>query len=127
MSEKNTKKMTNLKYKAEYAELLIRYVEECLAEERKPIMYEFMRRVNVYDRKTISRWAEEHKEFGPAYDMFMEASRYMIVEKALTGEFDAKFSKFLLSCDYGMTEKTQLDVGNAEGSESFKVDIKVID
>ena len=127
MSEKNPKKITSSKYKAEYAELLIRFIDECLSEEKKPTLFEFMRRVNVYDRKTISRWAEEHKEFGRAYEMYMEASRSMIIEKALSGAFDASFSKFLLSCDYGMKEKTQLDVGNAEGSESFKVNIKVVD
>ena len=126
MSEKNQKKVTNLKYKAEHADLLIAYVNESLANEKKPTLFEFMRRIGVYDRKTLSRWKDEHKEFGRAYDFYMEASRSVIVEKALSGAFDASFSKFLLSCDYGMKEKTQVDVGNPDG-EAFKVDIKVID
>ena len=127
MSEKNPKKITSSKYKAEYADLLIRYIDERLSEDKKPTLFEFMKRVDVYDRNTISRWAKEHKEFGRADEMYMEASRSVIVEKALSGAFDASFSKFLLSCDYGMKEKTQVDVGNADGSESFRVDIKVVD
>ncbi len=109
MSEKNAKFMTNLKYRAEYPEMLIAYIGECLSEEKKPTLFEFMRRINVYDRKTISRWSTEHKEFSRAYDMYMEASRNVIIEKALSGAYDASFSKFLLSCDYGMREKTETD------------------
>ena len=126
MSEKNKKYVTNLKYKVEYADLLVEYIGECLAEEKKPTLFEFMRRIGVYDRKTISRWAAEHKEFGRAYEMYMEASRNVIVEKALKGQFDASFSKFLLSCDYGMKEKTQVDLGSAD-EKAFKVNITVVD
>ena len=123
MSEKNK---TNSKYRKEYAGMLQQFIEECLANEKKPTLFEFMRRVDVYDRHTISRWAAEHAEFSRVYEMYMEASRSMIVEKALTGDFDASFSKFLLSCDYGMKEKTQVDIGGAENN-AFQVNITVVD
>lgn len=126
MSEKNPKFVTNLKYKPEYPELFMRYIEECLAEDKKPTLFSFMKQVDVYDRGTIYRWAENYEEFGHAYEMFMEASRNVIVEKALLGEFDAKFSKFLLSCDYGMKEKTQVDIGGAD-EKAFKVNITVVE
>lgn len=126
MRDKKNKHVTNLKYRAEFPLMLIEYINECLGEEKKPTLFEFMRRIGVYDRKTLSRWKDEHAEFGRAYEMYMEASRNVIIEKALSGSYDASFSKFLLSCDYGMTEKTQVDVGNA-GGDSFKVDITVVD
>ena len=126
MSEKNPKFVTNLKYRPEFPGMLVDYINECLADDRKPILFDFMRRISVFDRKTIYRWAEEKKEFGYAYEMYKEASRNVIVEKALSGAYDASFSKFLLSCDYGMKEKTQVDIGGAD-EKAFKVNITVVD
>lgn len=115
------------RYKAEYAPRLMEYVEECLANEEKPTLFAFMRQIGIYNRNTFTAWAKKHEDFAEAYEMYKEASRDVIVEKALRGTFDARFSKFLLSCDYGMKEKTEVDIGNTGESESFKVNIKVVD
>lgn len=114
------------KYRKEYPQMLMEYVAACLADEKKPTLFEFMRKIGIYNRNTFTHWAAAHPAFAEAYEMYKEASRNVIIEKALSGAFDASFSKFLLAADYGMKEKTQLDVGNAD-AKPFELKITVVD
>lgn len=97
------------KYRVQYAQDLRDYVDSCLANDTKPTLFAFMRIAHVYNRNTFTKWAEAHPEFAEAYEYYKEASRDFIVGKALTGAYDSSFSKFILSCDYGMKEKSEVD------------------
>lgn len=47
----------------------------------------------------------KHSEFERAYRECNEIRRDYLIDAALTRRYDSSFSKFLLSCEYGMGEK----------------------
>ena len=114
----------NLKYKDEYAELMLLYFLN--PENKFPTLEDFAIRNNIAIR-TLKHWIEEGEKYprlALAHAQAMAIQKQRLLVGGLTEEFNAQMAKFLLINNHGMREKIDQEV-KTDGS--LTVNIKVVD
>ena len=114
----------NLKYKDEYAELMLIYFLN--PENKFPTLEDFAVKNNIAIR-TLKHWIEEGEKYprlALAHAQAMAIQKQKLLVGGLTEEFNAQMAKFLLVNNHGMSEKVEQQV---KADASFTVEIKVVD
>lgn len=96
------------KYKEEYCDKMLKFFEECEEEERYPSFSKFARSIGVHE-STLYIWADKYPSFRNTKTECEAIQRDLLVNNALIEKFNPAFTKFLLSANHGMSEKTETD------------------
>lgn len=111
------------KYKPEYAEKLIKYFEE---HEGFPTLELFAGLEIGVSINTVTNWANAHPEFGEAVQRAKTIQLGRMHEGTMMKRYDATYARFLAVNNHGMSDKSQVDIGNKD-EEGFKVTVTVDD
>ena len=111
------------KYKPEYAEKLVKYFKE---HEGFPTLELFAGIEIGVSINTITNWANAHPEFDEAVKMAKTIQLGRIHEHTMLKRYDATYARFLAVNNHGMSDKSQVDIGNKD-EEGFKITVTVDD
>jgi hypothetical protein len=104
------------KYDPEFVEAGYKYAEggwvEC--KHNHPSVIGFARKLRVA-RSTIYKWAEEHPEFSDTLEHISSEQEFVVLDKALIGEYVAPMAKLALH-NHGYSDKVAQDVTSSDGS-----------
>ena len=113
------------KYKDEYVDLCRDFLAQCEAEDAYPAKSKFARMIGVH-AGTLDEWAEKHPRFHDIMVDFEDFQKEILVKNGLLEKYNPGFTRFLLSANHGMKEKTESDV-NLNGKTDVGVRIEVVD
>ncbi len=111
------------KYKPEYAKKLIEYFKD---HEGFPTLENFAGIELGVSINTITNWAKDHPEFDEAVTIAKTIQLGKMHEGTMMKRYDATYARFLAINNHGMTDKSQVDIGNKD-DEGFKVTVTVDD
>jgi hypothetical protein len=114
-----------LKYKEEYVDLCRDFLSKCEAEDAYPAKSKFARMVGVH-ACTLDEWAAKYPRFQSIMVDFEDLQKEILVKNGLIEKYNPGFTRFLLSANHGMKEKTESDV-NVNGKADVGVRIEVVD
>jgi hypothetical protein len=109
------------KYKPEYADRLTKFFKE---HEGFPTLEAFAGVELGVSLNTITNWAKSHPDFEAAVSVAKTIQLAKIHEGTMTKRYDATYAKFLAINNHGMSEKTQVDLGNKDES-GFKITVTI--
>ena len=113
------------KYKDEYCDKMLEFFEECEKDGVYPSFAKFARMIGVHE-STLRIWAESNPRFHSIKDDCEGIQKDILVQNALIERYNPGFTKFLLSANHGMREKTESDV-NMNANAEVDVRIEVVD
>lgn len=99
------------KYKKEYAEGLINFFKNCTDY---PTFEGYAAEIGVVSR-TLENWKERYPSFADAYERAQDIQKNKLIVKALNGNYNGNFAKFIASVQFGMTEKSEQKITGIEG------------
>lgn len=116
-------------YKPEYVDAAREFFSDAHWDEKNKL-WKFPSRVWFADHihtplNTVKEWEKAHPEFGAAIAEGIERSKELRITYAENEKINPAFAKYVLSSAYGMTEKSALEVGNAE-NKPFELNINVV-
>lgn len=116
-------------YKEEYVEQARQFFAQAHWDEDYKV-WKFPSRVWFADHihtplETVKGWEKAHPEFAAAIAEGIERSKELRVTFAENEKINPAFAKYVLSSAYGMTEKSALEVGNAE-DKPFELNINIV-
>lgn len=116
-------------FKEEYIEKARQFFSKAHWDEEFKV-WKFPSRVWFADHigtplSTVKLWEKTHKEFADAIADGIERSKELRVTFAENEKINPAFAKYVLSSAYGMTEKSALEVGNAE-DKPFELNINIV-
>ena len=133
------------KYQEKYAELLTSYFREPplqyvyertyykdgTLKSEKPIIlppkfptFELFAGSIGVTHHTLLNWCEAHPRFSAAYEFAKNMQLGIGKAGGIMKQYDGNFTKFVLSNDHGMTDKTEQKI---ESDNTVSVEIKVVD
>lgn len=66
-------------------------------------------------RSTIHEWRDRHPEFSGTLDAIEQKQEFIVVNRGLTGDFNATITKLVLA-NHGYSDKIQTDHTSSDGS-----------
>ena len=93
-------------YRAEFPELVYRYVEKCKAEDKLPKIKEFCYENGINPDK-IERYTKLNNGFRSAIDHLKFVAESFLLDKGLTRKVDSNFARFILAANYGYVETSK--------------------
>lgn len=84
-------------------------VEPIFLPPKCPSLARFARQIGV-SPKTLIGWAEQHERFGIAYAYAKEMIQALIVEGAMTKQYDTNFAKFALANFHGVRDVSETTI-----------------
>lgn len=103
-----------------------RIVDYFATYEGFPTLEAFANLVIGVNLHTLENWANAHSEFKEAFERAKQIQLARIEEGTMLKRYDASFAKFLAINNHGMSERSQVDIGNKD-EEGFKVTVTVDD
>ena len=111
------------KYDPSMCERVLRYFTE---HEGYPTFEAFAALELGINLHTVKAWADTYPEFRDAWEQAKQIQLAKLQEGTMLKRYDASFAKFLAINNHGMSEKSQIDIGNKD-EEGFKVTVTVDD
>ena len=116
-------------YKPEYVAMAREFFRDAHWDEEKKL-WVFPSRVWFADYihtslYTVKDWEKAHPEFAHAIAEGIERSKELRIIYAENEKINPTFAKYVLSSAYGMTEKSAVEVGNAE-NKPFDLNINIV-
>ena len=116
-------------YKPEYVDMAREFFSDAQWDEDRKL-WKFPSRVWFADYintplRTVKDWEQAHPEFAEAIAEGIERSKELRIIYAENEKINPAFAKYVLSSAYGMTEKSALEVGNAD-NKPFELNINVV-
>ena len=97
------------KYKDEYPDLVISFMNEQIDKGLIPFLQDFAVDVADVDEDTICNWTEKYPCFRNSIKKFLTKQKAILMQKGANGEANANFVARLLSIIHGMNEKTETE------------------
>ena len=69
-------------------------------------------------RSTVYKWRDEIDEFSDTLETILRKQAKTLINRGLTGEFNAPMTKMLMNVNHGYRERTELDNLSSDGSMS---------
>ena len=69
-------------------------------------------------RSTVYKWKDEIEEFSDTLETILRKQAKTLINRGLTGEFNAPMTKMLMNVNHGYRERTELDNLSSDGSMS---------
>jgi hypothetical protein len=95
------------KYSSRLPARLINYTNECLENGNFPTIEGFSAYLGVGTR-TLYDWQTEYPEFLQTMDDLRDTQKHLLISNGLKGDYNTRFSMFLLKANHGMAEKDPL-------------------
>lgn len=111
------------KYRTEYCDDLVQFFEEHEGFPTLEAFAAYKARVSI---NTLTNWCYAHPEFARAVEIAKTIQLSKIHEGTMLKRYDASYARFLAINNHGMTDKSQVDIGNKD-DEGFKVTVTVDD
>ena len=67
-------------------------------------------------RSTVYKWRDEIDEFSDTLEQILRKQAKTLINRGLTGEFNAPMTKMLMNVNHGYRERTELDNLSSDGS-----------
>ena len=67
-------------------------------------------------RSTVYKWRDEIEEFSDTLEAILRKQAKALLNRGLTGEFNAPMTKMLMNVNHGYRERTELDNLSSDGS-----------
>lgn len=100
-------------YTTEVLAILAESLEKWLDEDDNNIfIYRWCKKEKVPD-DLVDDWARQDSRFNVAYCKYKARQKSRVCEGAVLKEFSDGFSKFFLSCNHGMVDKTALELSSS--------------
>ncbi len=97
-------------YKAEYNDKADEYLKQ---ETGLPTVYAFAQYINT-PKTTIYEWAKKHTEFSYSLERINCEQEESIINKGLSGEYNATIAKLILTANHGYTERKDITTNGAD-------------
>lgn len=110
------------KYSAQLCSVVNHYTDECLEKNKFPTIEGLARHLSVGTR-TMYDWETIHPEFSQTLGVLRDAQRQLLITNGLTGQFNTRFSIFLLKASHGMQEKEPLIHANQNSFMNISPDV----
>lgn len=95
------------KYNTRLLERVTNYTVKCLNQGIFPTIEELAAVLGIGTR-TIYDWELEHAEFSQTIDTLRDTQKHLLITNGLNGNYNTRFSMFLLRSIHGLTEKEPL-------------------
>jgi len=69
-------------------------------------------------RSTVYKWKDEIEQFSDTLETILRKQAKTLINRGLTGEFNAPMTKMLMNVNHGYRERTELDNLSSDGSMS---------
>ena len=92
-----------------YPDGTVKAVEPVFLPPKCPSLARFARRIGVSPH-TLILWAEQHERFSIAYAYAKEMLKELIVEGAMTKQYDTNFAKFALANFHGVRDVSETTI-----------------
>lgn len=118
-------------YDPAYVKKVDTYLQKCADEETefwktrgdKSDSYDRILKVNLPSmegfalylgvaRSSLYLWKEQHSDFSDALEKILMEQQKRLVDKGLSGEYNATIAKLILSSNHGMKERTDVTSGD---------------
>lgn len=95
------------KYNNRVNKRVMDYTKNCQENDKFPTIEELASILNVGTR-TIYEWIDIYDDFSQTIEMLRDLQRQMLVSKGLKGEYNSRFSIFLLKANHKFRENEPL-------------------
>ena len=113
------------KYRPEMIDTVLAAAEEMEADTEFKVFVSKAKLANRLDvcEATVDNWAAKYPRFGEAIERLKCAQKDKMIVGGLTGVYNSKFTQFVLSASYGMSEKSAVEVsGNKNAPLTIHVE-----
>jgi len=69
-------------------------------------------------RSTVYKWRDEIEEFSDTLEIILRKQAKTLINRGLTGEFNAPMTKMLMNVNHGYRERNEVDNLSSDGSMS---------
>ena len=104
------------KYNSKIPPSVTTYTNKCLKEGVFPTIEGLSAKLGLGTR-TLYDWEKLHPDFSQTMDNLRDAQRELLITNGLQGNYNTRFSMFLLKASHGMTEKEPL-IDNTQNNYS---------
>lgn len=105
------------KYNATIQKKADEYISNLPADEVIHTVEGLADHINVA-RSTVYKWKDEIEQFSDTLETILRKQAKTLINRGLTGEFNAPMTKMLMNVNHGYRERTELDNLSSDGSMS---------